>query len=130
MRNLKTVANNFIPKHEKEWDARLFVDEAIKSQSEDWLEIICRALSGSNEIKISKSTDRRFEKTRWIKADDGNYFNVTETFQYRCTMDRFVFHGNSHSEIYLEIIKFWISGSIFPCAGAFKSNKSKDENSI
>ncbi|WP_395762448.1 hypothetical protein [Elizabethkingia anophelis] len=66
MRNLKTVANNFIPKHEKEWDARLFVDEAIKS----------------------------------------------------------------HSEIYLEIIKFWISGSIFPCAGAFKSNKSKDENSI
>jgi hypothetical protein len=52
MRSEKQMLDSFMPLHEKEWEARLFIDEAIKNKTEYTLEAIARALSGKSNIKF------------------------------------------------------------------------------
>lgn len=74
MRNEIDLLNSFEPIHEKEYEARLFIDKAIKNSTEFHLEAIARALSGNYELKTSKANGKPFEKTEHINSDDGQYW--------------------------------------------------------
>lgn len=111
---------SFIPSLEKEWEAKLFIDEAIKNNVEFHLEAIARALCGSYSIKFEYAErDNYFERTETIKDDNGNYFGRTEKFKIKAYMKEFIFYADNRISIWLQIINFWAGEcTIFPCGGA------------
>ena len=122
MRNEKEMLNSFMPLHEKEWEARLFIDSAIKNKSEYTLEAIARALSGKKKLSLRYCEDKKpFEFTEHLQGDgEGNVW-IKQTRQYRIQMkmEEYCFFGNNMIEIWLKIIDFWAGKvSIFPCGGA------------
>lgn len=120
MRNTKQMLNSFMPKHEKEWEAKLIIDEAIKSNAEYKLEAIARALSGKNEVKFSYTNkDKPFEQTEHICGNDEKWIEKTSKYLIEARMREFVFYGNSEIDIWLKVIDFWAGKvTIFPCGGA------------
>lgn len=115
MRNQQEMINSFMPTHEKEWEARLLVDKAIKGQSEYQLEAIARALSGKNEIKFEYEAPLN-KPTFHVCGDDGTWIKETKQFKISAKMGSYCFYANTKAGIWLEIIKFWIEKeSVFPC---------------
>lgn len=131
MRNQSNLLNSFLPEHEKEWDARLFIDDAIKTKVEYDLESIARALSGNAKIRLEyKPThDSFFEHTEHIEADDKSWIKVTKKYKIEARMMEYVFYGNTKTDIWLRVIDFWAGKkTIFPCGGAgFIKIKEREE---
>lgn len=125
MRNQNQMLDSFMPLHEKEWEARLFIDEAIKSKTEYTLEAIARALSGTNNINFSYSEkDKPFEHMEHIKGDDEKWITKTNKFKIEARMREFIFRGNTKTDIWLKIIDFWAGNvTVFPCGGASFPNE-------
>lgn len=126
MRENNKLLQSFMPKHEKEWDARLFIDTAIKGNVEYQTQVLARALSGRYDIKIVHAKDERFTQTRHVLSDEGDYFKVTESFKLQAKVSSYVFYGNNMTELWLKIIGFWaVQEGVFPCGGAaFPSEKA------
>ena len=81
MRNEKEMLNSFMPLHEKEWEARLFIDEAIKNKAEYLLEATARALCGVHKIRISYAEENKpFSHSEHIEGDDGKWVVKTKEF--------------------------------------------------
>lgn len=120
MRKQNQMLSAFMPRHEKEWEARLFIDEAIKSKVEYHLEAIAKALSGKDEIKLDYTTeDKPFIHTDHIEGDDGKWTTKSKKYRIEARMREFVFHGNKEIEIWLKVIDFWAGREVcFPCGGA------------
>lgn len=118
MRSTTDLLNSFLPKHEKEWDARLFVDQAIKESTERQLEILARALSGICEIRIKVHQEPQ-EQVTYADTDCNTFPKKTIKYTHEAYVDTYVFFGNNKTQLYLQIIDFWAGKvSIFPCAGA------------
>lgn len=135
MRNEKTMLNTFMPINEKEWEARLFIDEAIKNKAEYTLEAVARALSGKSKIKFAYAEkEKPFEHRDHISGDEGKWITKTEKFAIEAKMDEFVFYGNTEMQLWLKIIDFWAGKvTVFPCGGASFPNEKltcvhEDEN--
>jgi hypothetical protein len=127
MRDTKNVLESLMPMHEKEWDARLFIDSAIKGNADRQLQIIARALSGRHPIRFERTPDEGYVSTKHQKDEHGNYFKVVENFKILAKMDKYIFYGNSNAEIWLKIIGFWlVKETVFPCGGAaFPCNRAE-----
>ena len=127
MRNEMKMLNSFMPLREKEWEARLFIDEAIKNKAEYTLEAVARALAGV-KIEIFYGTQEKpFEYKRHIRGDDDRWIEKTEKYLYQATMRGFVFHANTKIGIWLQVIEFWTEKKvIWPCGGAFLPNSAFD----
>ena len=125
MRKLNDLGNSFIPKHEKEWEARLFIDSAIKGSVEYQLEAIARALSGRHEIRINTTVDSHlFLNKEDIQGDDGKWISKTSKYPIEARMDAFVFYGKNETQIWVKIIDFWAGNeSIYPCGAASFPNE-------
>lgn len=120
MRNENMLLNEFVPMHEKEWDARLFIDDAIKTKAEYKLESIARALTGSRLIEFDYANSEQFlENTEHIEGNNGVWIEKTTKYKLRARMKEYHFYGNNKIELWLKIIDFWAGKtSIFPCGGA------------
>lgn len=125
MRKLNDLGNCFIPKHEKEWEARLFIDSAIKGSVEYQLEAIARALSGRHEIRFTPADESNpFINKEDIQGDDGKWVSKTSEYQIEARMDSFIFYGKNKIQIWTKIIDFWAGKeSIFPCGSASFPNE-------
>ena len=126
MRKQIQLLNDFVPLHEKEWEAMLLIDEAIKSKAEYALESIARMLSGANEVSLSFAQEMLpFERTEHIETDKKEWVQKTTEHLIEAKMREFVFYGNSRTEIWLQIIDFWAGKqTMWPCGGAnFNTNK-------
>lgn len=127
MRNQQNMINTFMPMHEKEWESRLFIDEAIKGKAEYHLEAIARALAGKNEIRFDvASKEKPHIVPNQIKTDSGRYVTVTNKYLYSVSvMNAFHVYANSMTEVWIEIIKGYAGASpmVFPCGGAFFPNR-------
>lgn len=119
------MLNSFMPKHEKEWEARLFIDEAIKNKAEYTLEAVARALSGKHRIEVAYGTkEKPFERKYHIKGDDDKWIEQTKKYLFEAKMREFVVHANTLTGIWLAIIKFWTEDkTIWPCGGAAFPNE-------
>lgn len=120
MRSENKILNTFMPISEKEWEARLFIDEAIKNKVEYTLEALARALSGKSKIKFTYAEKAKpFENTENIQGDDGKWVTKTQKFAIEIKMDEFVFYGNTETQLWLKIIDFWAGKvTVWPCGGA------------
>lgn len=124
MRNEKQLLDSFTPEHEKEWDARLFIDSAVKNKVEFTLEVLARALSGKYEIKWNYSQGKDFSQVEHIETDNKKWVTVTKHFKIEARMSSYIFYGNSKTDIYLKIIDFWAGKQgIFPCGAASLPNR-------
>lgn len=125
MRNEKEMLDSFIPLHEKEWEARLFIDEAIKNKTDYTLETIARALSGKSNIKFAYAKkDKPFEHTEHIEGDDKKWITKTSKYGIQAKMRPFVFYGNTKTDLWLKIIDFWAGKTtVFSCGGASFPNQ-------
>lgn len=125
MRNEKKLLDSFMPLHEKEWESRVFIDEAIKSKSEYTLEAVARALSGLYNIELSYAEkDSPFKYTEHIESDSGQWLTKTKNYGIRAKMREYYFYGNIKIDIWLKVIDFWAGKvSIFPCGGASFPNE-------
>lgn len=126
MRNEKEMLNSFMPIEEKEWEARLFIDEAIKNKTEYNLEAIARSLSGAYNIEFDYAEkDKPFEYTEHIQGDSKKFITNTNKYRVKAKMREFVFYGNKKVDIWLRIIDFWAGKvTIFPCGGACFPNET------
>lgn len=112
-----------MPEHEKEYEARLMIDEAIKEKTEYHLEAIARMLSGKNKIRWHYAKEEPIEHVESFEDVNGNWFQVKHKHAIEARMREFVFYGNSRTEIFLKIIDFWAGKkTIFPCGGSSISN--------
>lgn len=127
MRNEKNMLDAFMPLHEKEWESRLFIDEAIKNKTEYHLETIARALSGKHTIKFSHADKNKpFKHVKHIESDSKGYVTKTKNYKIEARMNGFVFYGNNKIEVWLKVIDFWAGRKkIWPCGGASEPNNSK-----
>lgn len=126
MRKQIQLINDFVPLHEKEWEAMLLIDEAIKSKVEYALETLARTLSGANVISLSFAQEPLpFERIEHIETDKKEWVEKTTEHLIEAKMREFVFYGNNRTEIWLRIIDFWAGKqAIWPCGGAnFNTNK-------
>lgn len=125
MRNEKEMLDSFIPLHEKEWEARVFIDEAIKNKTDYTLETIARALSGKSNIKFAYAKkDKPFEHTQHIEGDDKKWITKTNKYGIQARMREFIFYGNTKTDLWLKIIDFWTGNiTVFPCGGASFPNQ-------
>lgn len=121
MRNEQKMINSFMPIHEKEYEARLFIDEAIKGKVEYQLQAMARALSGNNKIRLRYSNnEEQVESIEQVKGDCGTYVRVSKKWAIEARLREFAFYGNNEIQIWLEIINFWAGKTtIFPCGGSF-----------
>jgi len=122
MRDLKTAFDAIANTNEKLWDSRLFIDKALKNETEHTLGIIAKALAGRYKI-VFNSQDAPYEKTEDICGDNSAWVKVTTKHKLMVNMrdedSGYVFYGNNKIEIFVQIINFWAGRcSIFPCAGA------------
>ena len=125
MRNEKDMLNAFMPPSEKNFEARLFIDEAIKNKAEYTLEAVARALSGPCAISVSNAKEGSpYKNTEHIKGDDGEWVSVTNQYSMVAKMNEFVFYGNKKTELWLRIIDFWAGREAqWPCGGASFPNE-------
>lgn len=131
MRNEIDLLNSFEPIHEKEYEARLFIDKAIKNSTEFHLEAIARALSGNYELKTSKANGKPFEKTEHINSDDGDWVKKTEKFEWEIRFGSYVLFGKNKIDLWLKVIEFWgAKESIFPCGGAYFPNNKVETKTL
>jgi hypothetical protein len=128
MRDQNGLLNSFVPQYEKDWDARLYIDEAIKSQAEYHLQTIARALSGKHDIRLNYADkDKPIDRTQHIEGDDGTWIKKTTKHLIEARMDSFVFYGNDITQIWIQVIDFWIGKKmIWPCGGAAYPNRAKN----
>lgn len=124
MRKTNEMLNTFMPQPEKDWEAKLFIDQAIKAQAEYALECVARALSGAYDIQLEyKTQDEPFEDTEHIKGDDGSWIQKTGKYKLRAKMREFTFYGNKPIDLWVKIIHFWtVNQTIMPCGGAQYKN--------
>lgn len=125
MRNLKTTYDALVPKHEKEWDAKLLIDSALKNDVEHKLQIMAHALSGKYKISFEKSPhkDKLHKNEVHTSGDCGSFVKTTTKHKLLAKLQSedsgYVFYGNNNTQIYLQIIDFWAGKcSVFPCGGA------------
>lgn len=125
MRNQKEMSDSFIPLQEKEWEARVFIDEAIKNKTDYTLETIARALSGKCNINFTYAEkDKPFEYTEHIEGDDKKWITKTSKYGIQARMRQFIFYGNTKTDLWLKIIDFWAGKTtVFPCGGASFPNE-------
>jgi len=122
MRIQKRLLDSFLPKHEGEWDARLFIDSAIKQNVEFTLEILTKALSGVNEIKFTFHQEPQ-EHFIYQETDEKTFPKYT--FKYLCEakVDSYCFFGKNKIQLLTQIIDFWAGKeSVYPCGGAYFPN--------
>jgi hypothetical protein len=123
MRDKMQMFDDFIPENEKDYDGRLFVDNAVKQNAAHQLETIARALSGKYPIEIQPCKDEPFENRYYVKADDGTWPTQTVKYKFRGKMGSFHFYAQTRAGIYLAVIKFWIEDVVmFPCGAASIQN--------
>lgn len=127
MRDQSNLINEFIPLHEKKWEASLFSDKAIKSSVEYHLEILARTLSGRTELIIRMAEkDHPFEQINHIQSDNGDWIVKTEKYKWMCNIGEFRVYGINKIQLWLNVIDFWAGRTTkFPCGGA--SMRVKDE---
>jgi hypothetical protein len=129
MRKQNNLLDSFLPKHEKEWESRLFIDEAIKNSVEFHLETIARALCGKYEIKLKKAHERPFERTEHIEGDCKSWIRKTERFEWEASFDCWVIYGKNKTQMWLNIIDFWAGKqTVFPSGATGYRNEASEEN--
>lgn len=128
MRNQNEMIDCFMPKHEKEWESRLFIDKAIKDSTEYHLEAIARALTGKYKIRLScAEKDNPFIKTEHIQGDDEKWIVKTKKYLWEAKFDSYIIYGRNRIDIWLKIISFWAAKeSIFPCGAASFPNEKAE----
>ena len=132
MRTQVELLSQILSPEEKEWEARLFVDEAIKSSVEFELQKIAKALSGGCYFLIEES-DVGFEDMCYIKGDDKNYHKVTERRKFCISMKTsdsgWIFYADNRIGLWLKVIDFWAGKqTIFPCASTSWQKVVKSNN--
>lgn len=128
MRDMKYMFRDFVPLNEIEWQSRKFIDGAIKSKIELQLEVIARALSGSQKIKIRYSDDPMFKRIDHIKADNGKWFEVTKNYKWEVSFGRHSLCGINKIDMWLKVIEFWAANErLYPCGGASHPSTSQKE---
>lgn len=122
MREQNKLLNAFLPKHESEWDARLFIDSAIKQSAEFTLDTIAKALSGVNEIRW-KTYQEPQSHVIYQETDEDTFPKKTIKYTIEARIDTYVFFGFNKIEVLCQIINFWAGKqSVFPCGGAYFPN--------
>ena len=122
MREQNKLLDSFLPKHEKEWDARLFIDSSIKQNVEFTLGVLAQALSGVNEIRWQHYQDVQ-SQVIYQETDEKTFPKKTIHYNLEARVDTYVFVGNNKIEVLCKIIDFWAGKqSLFPCGGAYFPN--------
>jgi hypothetical protein len=122
MREQKILLDSFVPKHESEWDAKLFIDSSIKQNVEFTLEVLARALSGVNEVRFEFHQEA---KSHFIyqETDEGTFPKKTIQYTVEARVDSYCFFGNNKTQVLCQIIDFWAGKQgVFPCGGAHFPN--------
>lgn len=128
MRNPIDLLNSLSSNTEKKWDARLFIDSAVKQSVGFHLGVIANALCGPYKIRFEKATKVLFENTEYHRTDGGEYVKVTTEYQYMATFDKWVFYGNNKISVLTKIIDFWAGKeTVFPCGAAHIADLTKEE---
>jgi hypothetical protein len=117
MRDLKGYFENFVPQHEKQYSAQLFIDSAVKNAIEVELETMARALTGTERIEWD------FEKGVTRSIEGGVIVEVG--YAATAKIGAQVFRGRSKAIVLLRIIEYWIGGARFPCGAAQSINQEK-----
>ena len=130
MRELISMYNNLVDNGTKQYEAKKFVDSAIKGAVEQQLETLARALSGSYKIHLEKSSiNKPFEITNHIKTDEGKYVKKTLTYKYRARIDCYCVHAQTRIGIWLAVIGFWTEDqTLYPCGWAGCDPYKEQEN--
>lgn len=122
MREQKRLLDSFLPKHESEWDARLFIDSSIKQNVEFHLEILAKALSGINEIKYTFHQEPH-SHIIYQETDKGTFPEYTLKYLCEAKVSSYCFFGKNKIQLLTQIIDFWAGKeSVFPCGGAYFPN--------
>lgn len=119
MRDLKKIYDNSVSESEKEWDAVMFVDKAIKTSVEIELEILARVLCGREKFEIIEATKEEdlFVRTHAQVDGLGGVATIVTKHKMLCKMRFVKFWGDNKAQIYTQIIDFYMSGRN-PCSSA------------
>lgn len=126
MRSTLDMAYSFMPQNEKEYEAVLFVDEAIREKVEYHLAALARALCGPKNMNIEyagPSDTDRFEHTEHKQDNLGGWHELTSRYKYRILFGHnreYTVYGTNLTQAYLRLID-WFAGDCmcFPCMGAY-----------